>query len=198
MKRLTLVLGWGISLVLAGCGSSVRLDKPPVEDRSTVSAAAAAAGANPGANADAVGSGNPVSNGSVASVSLPGAAASAGNPAGAQAGGVDAQSRVLYFDYDSYSILPAYQPVVEYNARKLLANSARKVTLEGHTDDRGGREYNLALGQKRAEAVRRALALLGVPDTQMEAVSFGKEKPAVAGTSDEAMQKNRRVEISDQ
>jgi peptidoglycan-associated lipoprotein len=202
MKRLALklFLGWGIAMVLAGCGTSVRLDKPAVDDRSTVSAAAAAAGVSPGANtsADAVSAGNAVSSGSVASVSLPGVASGAGNAAGAQSGAVDAQSRVLYFDYDSYSILPAYQPVVEYNARKLLANPARKVTLEGHTDDRGGREYNLALGQKRAEAVRRALILLGVSDAQLEAVSFGKEKPAVVGTSDEAMQKNRRVEISDQ
>jgi peptidoglycan-associated lipoprotein len=69
------------------------------------------------------------------------------------------------------------------------------VALEGHTDERGGREYNLALGQRRAEAVRRALALLGVADSQMEAVSFGKEKPAVPGSDEAAWAKNRRVEI---
>jgi len=69
------------------------------------------------------------------------------------------------------------------------------VQLEGHTDDRGGREYNLALGQKRAETVRRALTLLGVSDAQVEAVSFGKEKPAASGTDDAAYAKNRRVEI---
>ena len=68
--------------------------------------------------------------------------------------------------------------------------------LEGHTDDRGGREYNLALGQKRAESVRRALTLLGVNDNQLEAISYGKEKPAVVGDTEEAMQKNRRVEIT--
>ena len=67
--------------------------------------------------------------------------------------------------------------------------------LEGHTDDRGGREYNLALGQKRAETVRRALTLLGVSDAQVEAVSFGKEKPAASGADDAAYAKNRRVEI---
>jgi len=69
------------------------------------------------------------------------------------------------------------------------------VALEGHTDERGGREYNLALGQRRAEAVRRALAVLGVSDNQMEAVSFGKEKPAVPGSDEAAWAKNRRVEI---
>jgi peptidoglycan-associated lipoprotein len=70
------------------------------------------------------------------------------------------------------------------------------VSIEGHTDERGGREYNLALGQKRAEAVRKALTLLGVPDGQLEAVSYGKEKPAVVGSTEAAMEKNRRAEIS--
>ena len=68
--------------------------------------------------------------------------------------------------------------------------------IEGNTDQRGGSEYNLALGQKRAEAVRRALALLGVPERQMEAVSFGKEKPAAMGNSEDAYAQNRRAEFS--
>jgi peptidoglycan-associated lipoprotein len=68
--------------------------------------------------------------------------------------------------------------------------------VEGHTDDRGGREYNLALGQKRSEAVRRALSLLGVADAQLEAVSFGKEKPAASGGNETAYAKNRRAEIT--
>ncbi|MBQ0132111.1 MAG: OmpA family protein, partial [Comamonas sp.] len=72
----------------------------------------------------------------------------------------------------------------------------RKVSIEGHTDERGGREYNLALGQKRAEAVRRSLGLLGVNDSQIEAVSFGEEKPAATGSTEDAFSKNRRAEIS--
>ena len=72
----------------------------------------------------------------------------------------------------------------------------KKVVIEGHTDERGGREYNLALGQKRAEAVRSRLGLLGVAESQVEAVSFGKEKPAVQGSTEAAMEKNRRAEIS--
>ena len=88
------------------------------------------------------------------------------------------------------------QSVIESNARYLKADKARHAVVEGHTDERGGREYNLALGQKRAESVRRALGLLGVADTQLEAVSFGKEKPAVMGSDDAAMAKNRRAEIS--
>jgi peptidoglycan-associated lipoprotein len=70
------------------------------------------------------------------------------------------------------------------------------MAIDGHTDERGGREYNLALGQKRAEAVRRALMLLGVADSQMEAVSFGEEKPADAASSEDAWAKNRRAELN--
>mgnify|MGYP002720417524 FL=1 len=102
----------------------------------------------------------------------------------------------MYFDYDSFVIRPEFQSVIEAHAKYLNANKGRKVTLEGNTDERGGREYNLALGQKRAEAVRKALLLLGVSDNQLEAVSFGKEKLAAQGGSEEAMAKNRRTEIS--
>jgi len=79
----------------------------------------------------------------------------------------------------------------------LAANKARKLVIEGHTDERGGREYNLALGQKRAEAVARSIALLGVGDGQVEAVSFGKERPAVQGSDESAWARNRRSELKD-
>jgi peptidoglycan-associated lipoprotein len=104
--------------------------------------------------------------------------------------------RVVYFDYDSYTFKPDDQTVIDANARYLKADKTRRAMVEGHTDDRGGREYNLALGQKRAESVRRALGLLGVADSQLEAVSFGKEKPAVQGSDEAAMARNRRAEIS--
>ena len=81
-------------------------------------------------------------------------------------------------------------------ARFMKESGNRKVVIEGHTDERGGREYNLALGQKRAEAVRRALGVLGVNDSQMEAVSFGKEKPAATGNTEDAFAQNRRAELS--
>jgi peptidoglycan-associated lipoprotein len=109
---------------------------------------------------------------------------------------MQATTRTVYFDYDSFVIRPEFQSVIEAHARFIKADKAKKVVLEGHTDERGGREYNLALGQKRAEAVRRALALLGVADSQLEAVSFGKEKPAVLGGTEAALEKNRRAEIS--
>jgi peptidoglycan-associated lipoprotein len=102
----------------------------------------------------------------------------------------------VYFDFDSYSIKPEFQSVIDAHARYVKAAPGRKVMIEGHTDERGGREYNLALGQKRAEAVRRAMGLLGVPDSQMEAVSFGKEKPAAQGHGEEAHAQNRRAELS--
>jgi peptidoglycan-associated lipoprotein len=108
----------------------------------------------------------------------------------------DMTNRVVYFDYDSYAIRPEFQALIETNAKLLKADKSKKVAIEGHTDERGGREYNLALGQKRAEAVKRAMGLLGVTESQLEAVSFGKEKPAVAGSTEEAMAKNRRAEIS--
>jgi peptidoglycan-associated lipoprotein len=104
-------------------------------------------------------------------------------------------ARLVYFDFDSNVIKPEYQSLIDGHAKFLRANPGRHIFLEGHTDERGGREYNLALGQRRAEAVKQALKLLGVQDTQMEAVSFGKEKPADPGHDEGAWQKNRRVEI---
>jgi peptidoglycan-associated lipoprotein len=104
-------------------------------------------------------------------------------------------NRLVYFDFDSFVIRPEFQSVIESHARFIKANKSRKVMIEGHTDERGGREYNLALGQKRAEAVRKAMSLLGVDESQLEAVSFGKEKPAALGTTEAAMEKNRRAEI---
>ena len=106
------------------------------------------------------------------------------------------RERIVYFDFDSFVIRTEARPIIEAHGRRLRADAKLHVALEGHTDDRGGREYNLGLGQKRADAVRKALSLMGVADGQMEAVSFGKEKPAVPGTSEAAMQENRRVEIN--
>ena len=106
-----------------------------------------------------------------------------------------ANARTIYFEFDSFAIRPEYQAIIETSARNLKANKNQRISIEGHTDERGGREYNLALGQKRADAVRKALSLLGVADAQMESVSFGKEKPAATGDSEMAMEKNRRAEI---
>jgi peptidoglycan-associated lipoprotein len=105
-------------------------------------------------------------------------------------------ARIIYFDYDSYVIKPDFQQLIEAHARFLKSNGKRHIVIEGHTDERGGREYNLALGQRRSEAVRRALGLLGVTDAQVESVSFGKEKPSAQGSDETAWAQNRRAEIA--
>jgi peptidoglycan-associated lipoprotein len=106
-------------------------------------------------------------------------------------------ARIVYFDFDSFVIRNEARPVIEAHARVLTADRARRMVIEGHTDERGGREYNLALGQKRAEAVLRALVMLGAADNQLEAVSFGKERPAVLASDEAAWAQNRRAELKD-
>ena len=103
--------------------------------------------------------------------------------------------RVIYFDFDSYAGKDEFRPIVEAHAKLLKGNSGAKEVAEGHTDERGGSEYNLALGQKRAEAVVQQMKVLGVGDSQLEAVSYGKERPAVDGHDESAWAKNRRVEL---
>lgn len=176
----SLLLAIGATILMAGCGSAVKLDDVPVEDKAgTVLSQQGAEGA--------AGAGTGVEKGGVASVDI-----GKSGPAGV----IPTGPRLVYFDHDSFVIKPEFQTVIESHARFLKTDKVRKVVIEGHTDESGGREYNLALGQKRAEAVRNALGLLGVADGQLEAVSFGKEKPAVPGSDEAAMAKNRRAEIS--
>ncbi len=104
-------------------------------------------------------------------------------------------ARVVYFDYDSFVVKDEFRPVIDSHARQLTGDKSRRVAVEGHTDERGGREYNLALGQKRAEAVARSLTLLGASEGQIEAVSFGEERPAANGSDEGSRAKNRRAEI---
>ena len=155
----------------------------------------AVTGAVTGAGTGAI-AGGPISR-SVAPVSLapvsPASAVQA--PTDMTAQGLMSGPRVIYFDFDSFSIKPEYQPVIDVHANFLNANKTRRVTLEGHTDESGGREYNLALGQKRAEAVRRSLVLKGVSESQVEPVSFVEEKPSATGLSEADLAKNRRAEI---
>ena len=123
-------------------------------------------------------------------------AAGAGGAAtpGANASGNLAQ-RSIYFDYDSFSVKDEYKPVLQAHAKFLVENPTAKIYLQGHTDERGSREYNLALGQKRADAVRRVMTVLGVKDSQVEGVSYGEEKPKNGGHDDSAYAQNRRADI---
>jgi len=124
--------------------------------------------------------------------------------AAATAGDTDAQAgpsgellskRIVYFDFDRADIRADSQSVVAAHAAYLSKNPAQKVRLEGHADERGSREYNIGLGERRGQAVRRALALQGVAETQFSTVSYGEERPAAAGSDEQAYALNRRVEI---
>jgi len=101
----------------------------------------------------------------------------------------------VFFDYDSFVVREEFKPVVEAHARYLQQNKNAKMTIQGHTDERGSREYNIALGQKRSDAVKRMMILLGATEIQIETVSYGKEKPRNSGHDEAAWAENRRDEI---
>ena len=103
--------------------------------------------------------------------------------------------RSVYFDLDSFTIKEEYRPLVEAHARFLRENPTAKVLIQGNTDDRGSREYNLALGQKRADAMKRMIMLLGAREEQVESVSLGEEKPKAQGSTEDAYAENRRDDI---
>jgi peptidoglycan-associated lipoprotein len=103
--------------------------------------------------------------------------------------------RSVYFDFDSYAIKDEFKPLVEAHAKFLVANTNMKMLIQGNADERGSREYNLALGQKRAEALKKALSLLGAKEAQLEAVSLGEEKPKNAGHDEAAWAENRRDDM---
>jgi len=178
----TAVLALALGGLFAGC-SSTKLDEAPVESR-TVPTDGATAGA-----AGAGGSGAGTAQSSVATVDL--------SKSGAGAASGPLSQRVVFFEFDSFVVKDEYRPMLEAHAKALSANRSKRMMLEGHTDERGGREYNLALGQKRSEAVLRTLVLLGVQDGQLEAVSFGEERLAQPGNDEAAHAKNRRVELKD-
>lgn len=104
-------------------------------------------------------------------------------------------AHIVYFDFDSYTVRPVDRGIVESHAQWLRSHPGQSLMLQGHTDVRGGSEYNLALGQKRAESVRKSLQILGVDSSKVEAVSYGKERLTDPGTSEAAHQRNRRVEF---
>lgn len=167
MRTLTSVFILSSALLLAACSSTKLEDKAPVVDHS---------GSTSQADPRAVGTVNASSD-------------PLNDPQGVLA------KRSVYFDLDSYTVKSEYQSLLENHAKYLQNNRTRKIIIQGNTDDRGGAEYNLALGQKRAEAVRKSLSLLGVPESQMEAVSLGKEKPKALGSDEAAWAENRRADI---
>jgi peptidoglycan-associated lipoprotein len=157
--------------LLAACKTPVKLNDTPVADRSVPSTVA------PVANDRDV---RPVETGTTDPLN---------DPKGVLA------NRSVYFDFDSYTVRDDGKPVVENHSAYLNKNKSRKILIQGNTDERGGTEYNLALGQKRAEAVRKSMNTLGVADSQMEAVSLGEEKPKATGSDEAAWAENRRADI---
>jgi peptidoglycan-associated lipoprotein len=175
-KMLSIACLCAAAALLAGCPKKATTVEPPT------------------AGSQVPGSGNASENGQAASTSgVPlGAEGANGAPGAGPGAGV---GRIIYFDFDKSDIKPEFTPVVQANAQFLIAHAGAKLKLEGNTDERGTREYNIGLGERRAQAVRRALMLLGVADTQLTTVSFGAERPAVAGDDESAWAKNRRVEL---
>jgi len=176
------------ALSIAACSSSVKLDDPaPVEDRSNMPAdGSAAAGAGAGAGSAAT---NP------AGSSRPVTPVTIDTKDPLQDPNSPLSKRSIYFDFDSFAIKDEYRSTLEAHARYLTGNRAKKAVIQGNTDERGSREYNLALGQKRAEAVRRALVALGVSESQLEAVSLGEEKARSGANDDAALAENRRADL---
>ena len=170
-----------IAATLAGC-SSTPTTEAPVDERGT--AAGAGAGSTGAQTGGAAGSG------------VTGSAVGAGGAANPLRDPNNILSkRSVYFDYDSFVVKEEYRPLVEAHARYLQQNRNARVTIQGNTDERGSREYNIALGQKRADSVKRMMTLLGAGDSQIETVSFGKEKPRNPGHDEAAWAENRRDDL---
>ena len=171
--------------VLAGC-ETTKLDEPtaaPVETRGATAGGAGAAGAG-GATA----AGTPQSG--VATVTLPGQGGAGGGDTMAAP-----SQRIVFFDFDSFVIRDEFKGMLDGHARVLMANRGKRMAVEGHADERGSREYNLALGQKRAEAVKKALLLQGATEGQIEAVSLGEEKPRCTESNESCWSQNRRGDM---
>lgn len=176
---------WPILLVLSlsACGTTGS-KQATVDDRSKPAATA------PGSKGvDVAGTGGAGVTGSA----MAGGDQAAGDPRKDPASPL--AKRSIYFDFDSFVVKSEYNPVLEAHAGYLKANSGARVILQGNADDRGSREYNLALGQKRAEAVRKVLAVMGVAESQMEAISFGEEKPRADAATEAAYAENRRTDV---
>jgi peptidoglycan-associated lipoprotein len=167
-----------VMALIAGCKSTE--EKPaPVEEGAPTAAAPA-----PGAT--------------TSGVPTPGVSGTVGGPYSAAAlrdPNNILSKRSIYFDFDEYAIKDQYRPIIEAHAKYLQANRNARATLQGHTDERGTREYNIALGQRRADAVKKMMVLLGAQEIQIETVSFGKEKPRREGHDETSWAENRRVDI---
>jgi len=173
----------GLATLLVACKTVQLEDANANASLTTPSASTSArAGANSGANAGGANASQGVSGAPIM------------DPFNPQS--VLAQERSVYFEFDSYAVPERYRDRVETHARYLGGKPAQRVVIEGHTDERGGTEYNLALGQRRADAVRRMMTLYGVAESQIETISFGREKPRATGSTEADWAENRRADIA--
>lgn len=163
--------------MLAACTTAPQ-NTVPVDDKSVATTGSGTAGANTtGTNTSGVSGSNTASSNPL------------NDPASPLA------KRAIYFDLDSYVVRDEFKPTVTSHAQYLAAHPSQKMTIEGNTDERGSREYNIALAQKRADAVKRMMVLLGANELQIETVSFGKEKPRNPGKDETAYAENRRDDL---
>lgn len=177
--RKWIIIAFALALI-AGCKSTEEKPAPVEEGAPTATAPAPGTGAT------------------TSGVGSPGVSGTAGGPYSAAAlrdPNNILSKRSIYFDFDEYAIKDQYRPIIEAHAKYLQANRSARATLQGHTDERGTREYNIALGQRRADAVKKLMVLLGAQEIQIETVSFGKEKPRREGHDEASWTENRRVDI---
>jgi peptidoglycan-associated lipoprotein len=164
-----------LTILLAGCQTTPKPDEKgaPVEERTPTTGAATAGSTGTGVSGTATGTqGNPLK-----------------DPRS------PLSKRSVYFDFDSYVVKDEYKPLIEAHGKYLQTNRNAKMTIQGNADERGSREYNIALGQRRADTVKRMILLYGATDVQVETVSFGKEKPRNAGHEEAAWAENRRDDM---
>jgi peptidoglycan-associated lipoprotein len=179
MRTFPAVLAFASAIALAGCTTVT--DAPDVESRDMPRGAVGSAQASSTPRAPLPGT----------PASSPRSSSSAAKQAAAGAPG----KRAVYFDYDQVDIKPEYRPLIEAHARYLRENTEARTLIQGHADERGSREYNVALGQQRAESVKKMLTLLGASEKQIEAASLGEEKPACAHASEACWSQNRRGQL---
>jgi peptidoglycan-associated lipoprotein len=165
-----------IAVVLVGCKTTPTEDSAPVEDKS-------ATATTPGG----------ASTGGTTGTGVSGTSTGSSNPLRDPSNILSKRS--VYFDFDSYVVRDEFKPLVEAHGRYLQSNRNARMTIQGNADERGSHEYNLALGQRRADAVKRMMILLGAGDGQVETVSFGKEKPRNQGHDEVAWAENRRDDM---
>ena len=176
-KIISIACLFAAAALLAGCPKKATTVEPPVAG-SQVPGAGGTSGADTGSTTTSPLGGD------------------AGTMGGGPGGGPNASvGRIIYFDFDKSDIRPEFAAVISGNAQFLAAHPGAKLKLEGNTDERGTREYNIGLGERRAQAVRRALMLQGASENQLTTVSFGAERPAAEGDDEAAWAKNRRVEL---